>query len=113
LTTGVNGDGGPEFRGLGLSEKRMNEEPSRPAIEVRYYSGYMADETPRALVAGGREYPVNKVLSRQRGRDAVTGESFDIFGLEVAGRKVVVKKAGSGRSEVLPASDLTFLERAG
>ncbi len=91
----------------------MSGEPSRPEIEVRYYSGYMADEPPRALAAGGREYRVNKVIFRRRGRDAVTGESFDIFGLEVEGRKVVVQKTGSGRSEVLPASDLSFLERTG
>ncbi len=90
----------------------MNEDRSRPGIEVRYYSGYVADETPRALVVGGREYPVGKVLSRRRVRDAATGESFDLFRLEIAGRTVVVKKTESGASLMSPESDLSFLDAA-
>ncbi len=91
----------------------MKDSGSGRAIEVRYYSGYRSGETPRALIAAGREYRVERVLSRERTLDAETGRSFDIFRIQVAGKKVVVRKAESGRSEILPGSDLSFLEPAG
>jgi len=81
--------------------------------EVRYYSGYKEGETPRALLAAGREFPVERVLSRQRGLDAETGRSFDLFRIQVAGRTVAVRRTEAGRSEILPSSDLSFLDPAG
>lgn len=87
----------------------MNDSETVPAIEVRFYSGYREGETPRALVAGGREYPVETVLSRERRQDVETGRSFEIFRVRVAGSTVVIRKDESGESEVLPSSDLSFI----
>ena len=91
----------------------MNDNGSGRDIEVRYYSGYMAEETPCALLAGGRRFPVDRILSRQRGLDAETGRSFDIFRIQVAGRTVIVRKTESGKSEILRSSDLSFLDPPG
>jgi hypothetical protein len=78
-------------------------------IEVRFYAGYKGEETPRALVSGGREYPVERVLSRRRCADRETGISFELFECLVNGKKVLIRKGESGKTEILPSSDLTFL----
>ena len=78
-------------------------------IEVRFYSGYMGDETPRAIVSGEKEYPVERVLSRKRCSDKETRARFDLFLCLVSGRKVLIRKAAIGKAEILPASDLSFV----
>ncbi len=87
----------------------MNDRETVPAIEVRFYSGYREGETPRALVAGGHEFPVERVLARERRQDVETGRSFEIFRVRVAGCIVVIRKDASGETEVLPSSDLSFI----
>ena len=82
-------------------------------LEVRYHSGYRGGETPRSLFAAGREFPVERVLSRQRVLDAETGRRFDVFRIQVEGRTVVVRRTESGESEILRSSDLSFLEPPG
>jgi hypothetical protein len=78
-------------------------------IEVRFYSGYAGDETPRALIIGGREYPVERVLSRRRCADKKTGIIRELFECLVSGKKVIIRKDESGKTDVLPSSDLSFL----
>jgi len=78
-------------------------------IEVRFYSGYKGEETPRALVCGGREYLVEGVLSRRRCADQKTGITFELFELLVNGKKVLIRKDESGKTKILPPSDLSFL----
>ena len=82
-------------------------------MKVLYYSGYRAEETPSAIVAGGRRFPVEKILSRQRELDVETGRSFDTFRVQVAGRTVIIRKTESGESEILASSDLSFLDPPG
>jgi hypothetical protein len=78
-------------------------------IEVRFYAGYKGEETPRSLVAGGREYPVERVLSRRRCADKETGATFELFTVLVSGKKVLIRRAESGEIRILPSSDLSFL----
>jgi len=78
-------------------------------IDVRFYSGYKGEETPRALVVDGREYPVECVLARERGLSDDTRTTFEIFRVRIAGKKVIIKRTGAGETEVLPGSDLAFL----
>jgi hypothetical protein len=93
-----------------LPEKDMSEKGLARSIKVLYYSGYKDGETPRALLAGGREFPVERVLSRQRALDGKTGRLFEIFRIQVAGRILIVRRADSGRSEILLSGDLSFLD---
>jgi hypothetical protein len=83
--------------------QRMNE------IAVRFYSGYKGGETPRSLVIGGREYPVDVVISKRRCSDKETRKSFEIFHCRVAGKAVWIQKDESGECHLLPSSDLSFL----
>lgn len=78
-------------------------------IEVRFYAGYMGEETPRALIAGGQEYLIERVLSRRRCADKETVVRFELFECLVNGKKVFIRKDESGKTEVLPSSDLSFL----
>ncbi len=78
-------------------------------ISVRFYSGYMAEETPRVLVVSGREYPVETLISKRRCSDKDTGKSFEIFNCRVGGKIVMIQKDESGECHLLPSSDLSFL----
>ena len=78
-------------------------------IEIRFYAGYTGEETPRVLLFGGREYPVERVLSRRRCADKETGVRFELFECLVSGKKVIIRKDESGKTEILPSSDLSFL----
>lgn len=78
-------------------------------IEVRFYAGYKGEETPRSLVAGGREYPVERVLSRRRCADKETRAAYELFTVFVKGRKLLIRKDESGETHILPSSDLSFL----
>ncbi len=68
---------------------------------VLYYSGYKGEETPRAIIIGGREYPIDEVLWRKRIIDRQTGRKLEIFGCKVAGRAIEIRKDDSGWSEIL------------
>jgi hypothetical protein len=82
---------------------------SGPKLIVRFHAGYKADETPRALVWAGREYPVEQVLSRKRCRGQVPGKSWEVFVVRVAGKTLILRINESGEAEALPGSDLSFL----
>jgi hypothetical protein len=78
-------------------------------VEVLFYAGYKGEETPRAIAVAGRIHPVETVLSRTRGLRNDTGTTFEIFRVRIAGRTVVIRRTSSGETELLPASDLSFL----
>lgn len=78
-------------------------------IRVIYYSGSREGETPRALVVGGREFTVGKVVSRRRELDSKTGRFFEVFRVQVAGVEVVIRREESGVSEISTSSGLPFL----
>jgi hypothetical protein len=91
----------------------MDDRGRRPDLKVRYHAGYKGGETPRSLLVSGREFPVERVLSRQRVLDAETGATFDVFRIRIKGKTVVVRRNESGESELLSPSDLSFLESPG
>jgi len=70
--------------------------------EVIFYSGYKGEETPRAVRAGGHEYPVDKVLWRKRVVDRATGKIVEKFGCRIAGREIEIRRDETGRTEILP-----------
>lgn len=77
-------------------------------IQVIFYSGYKGEETPRALVVGGREIPVETVLLRTRRRDEATGRVFEAFRLRAGGRVLTVSKTEDGAWEADPPAALIF-----
>jgi hypothetical protein len=70
-------------------------------IKVRFYSGYKGQETPRAIVVAGREYPVDKVIWRKRGQDKDTREPFEVVRCRVAGQEITLKISPSGECRLL------------
>ena len=49
------------------------------AARVLCYSGYKADETPRAILVDDTEIAIKKILSRKRIRDVGTGRIREVF----------------------------------
>lgn len=75
-------------------------------IEVIFYSGYKGRETPRAIRIGGREYPVEKVLSRKRIQDKESGDRCELFRCRVAGEDYTLKVDPSGECRIIgPGAD--------
>ncbi|HUU37646.1 MAG TPA: hypothetical protein VMW46_05515 [Candidatus Desulfaltia sp.] len=70
-------------------------------IKVQFYSGYKGQETPRAIVVGEREYPVEKVLWRRRVQDKDSGECYELFRCRVAGKDITLKISPSGECRIL------------
>jgi len=70
-------------------------------IKVRFYSGYKGEETPRAIVVAGREYPVKKVIWRKRGRENDSRLSYELVRCRVAGQEVTLKISPSGECRLL------------
>jgi hypothetical protein len=70
-------------------------------IKVLFYSGYKGQETPRAVVIAGREYPVDKVIWRKKGQDKDTREPYELFRCRVAGQEVTLKISPSGEGRLL------------
>ncbi len=70
-------------------------------IEVVFYSGYKGRETPRAILVGGHEYPVEKVLWRRRVQDKDSSERHELFRCRVAGKDITLKISPCGECHIL------------
>lgn len=70
-------------------------------IKVLFYSGYKGQETPRAVVIAGREYPVDEVIWRKKGRDKDARETYELFRCRVAGQEITLKICPSGEARLL------------
>ena len=70
-------------------------------IEVVFYSGHKGRETPRAILVGGHEYPVEKVLWRRRVQDKDSSERHELFRCRVAGKDITLKIDPSGECHIL------------
>jgi hypothetical protein len=66
-------------------------------VEVECYSGYRAEETPRAVILGGARLEISEVLSRERRSDHETRRSFGTFSCRLAdGRALLLEKSEEG-----------------
>jgi hypothetical protein len=70
-------------------------------IEVAFYSGYKGRETPRAILAGTKEYPIEKVLWRRRVQDKDSSERHELFRCLVAGKEITLRISPSGECRIL------------
>ena len=70
-------------------------------IRIIFYSGYKGQETPRAVVIAGQEYPVDQVIWRRKGQDKVTRETYELFRCRVAGQEVTLEISPSGEARIL------------
>jgi len=70
-------------------------------IKIIFYSGHKGQETPRAVVMAGREYPVEKIIWRKRSQEKDTRETSELVRCRVAGQDVTLKISPSGECRLL------------
>ncbi|MDH7512793.1 MAG: hypothetical protein QHH14_07600 [Clostridiales bacterium] len=78
-------------------------------IKVLFYSGYKGEETPRAVLVGNREYPVDEIFWRSKILDHASGRELETFACRVAGKTIIIKQDESGEWVVLPPGILSSL----
>jgi hypothetical protein len=70
-------------------------------IRVLFYSGGKGQETPRAIVAAGREFPIDQIIWRRRSQDQETRELFELVRCRAAGQEFTLKISPSGECRIL------------
>jgi hypothetical protein len=70
-------------------------------IDVLFYSGYKGQETPRALVVAGREYPIDEILWRKKGQNKENREPFELVRCRAAGQEVTLRIGPSGECRLV------------
>ena len=68
----------------------------RRPVKVKFYSGYKAEETPRAVCIEGQEYPIEKILSRKRTSDIGSQEKTESFEITIEGKAFRLEGTGQG-----------------
>lgn len=63
---------------------------------LRTYSGYKGEERPQSLVAGEKEWRVDKIISSRRVIDHKSGEHYEEFVCSVGGDVITIKMHSSG-----------------
>jgi hypothetical protein len=69
-------------------------------FELRFYEGYKAKETPRAVLIGNREFKIDRVLERKRVRDELAGTDSDVFICEMEGQRIKIVLQDSGHFQL-------------
>jgi hypothetical protein len=83
-----------------MTAPNSNDRPFAGA-RVEWYAGHKDDETPRAVVAGGRRFEVSRVLSRERIMSAADGRRREVWRcLLDDGRSVTIELAEGGAASV-------------
>ena len=70
-------------------------------IKVFFYSGYKGQETPRAIVVAGREYPIDKIIWRKRAQEKDTGEPCELIRCRAAGQEITLRISPPGECRLL------------
>ena len=65
-------------------------------FELRFYSGYKGEETPRSVLIGKREFKIDEVISRKRIIDQKTGKQSEVYVCRMKGETVKITKLERG-----------------
>jgi len=74
----------------------MDELSGNQDCTIRTYAGYKGDEVPRSLVLGGKEWPIERILSRRRVCDSESGRLWDEFECRVGQIDIRIKIYSTG-----------------
>lgn len=85
----------------------VNGISSKHGPQVRFYSGFRGDETPRTVILSGREYPVLKILWRKRVRFDKHDREIESFRCQLPDRQVDIRCERSGDTTVATIKDVT------
>ena len=69
-------------------------------LELKFYSGYKGEETPRAVVIGICELKIDIIILRKRSIDKKSGNRFELFKCQIEGDVVEIKKFETGKWEI-------------
>ncbi len=84
---------------------KVDEMPDKDKeVTIIFYSGYKGQETPRAILAAGREYTIDKIIWRKKSQDKDTGEPFELVRCRAAGQEVTLRISPSGECRLLGRS---------
>ncbi|MFW6139851.1 MAG: hypothetical protein ACOC5S_00670 [Acidobacteriota bacterium] len=61
-----------------MSQKKNLNSAEKP-LQVKFYSGYKSQETPRSIIIEGMEHVIRKIKERKRILNSETGEIFNQF----------------------------------
>jgi hypothetical protein len=64
--------------------------------ELRTYAGYKGDERPLSLIAGGKEWKIEKIKSQKRIVDKDSGSRYDEFMCQIGEDTVNIRIWHSG-----------------
>ncbi len=73
-------------------------------VKVLFYSGFKGEETPRSVVIEDEEFPIERILERQKVLDSKTGEARDEYTIKLKGKKFILKIFSSGACELVDLS---------
>ncbi len=63
---------------------------------VDFYAGYKGEETPRAVWIEGKEYPIEKILSRKRVFNIESEKTTESFEVLMEGLAFMLEESGQG-----------------
>jgi len=75
-------------------------------FEVKFYSSYKGDETPRSVVMGEREFKIDEIIERKRVFDQKSGKNYEVFKCRMEGEIVKIERYESGEWGI------SFLEKS-
>jgi len=68
----------------------------RQPVKVKFYSGYKAEETPRAVCIEGEESPIEKILSRKRTFNSGSKKMTESFEVMIEGKTFRLEETEQG-----------------
>lgn len=78
----------------------MKRDKEGGKFELRFYSGYKGEETPRAVAIGNKEFKIDKVLSRKRIYEQKSRKMYEVFLCKMEGKTVEIRCSKSGEWEI-------------
>lgn len=68
-----------------------NQNPTKKYFQVKFYSGYQNQETPRSIIIGGKEHIIRKIKERKRILDSETGQIINQFVCQTDKKTFIIK----------------------
>jgi len=70
-------------------------------VEVKFYSGYKGEETPRSVLVEGEELPIDRILERKKILDPETNEVRREYTIKLSDKRAILKISSSGACELV------------
>jgi len=75
----------------------MKKDDKSPKFEICFYEGYKNSETPRSVIIGNHEFPIEEIIWRKRVLKHKSRETHEIFKCKMEGEIVLITIYDSGK----------------